>query len=84
MDKCPLTLMYSGAGKTVVLARIERTRQTILERTGGRAAKRGNWTRPHVNHVKLLFHYQAYRLCPPPAIELAVKQCLFFLADCNA
>ena len=45
----------------------------IPERTGGGAAKRGNWTQPHVNHVKLLFHYQAYRLRLPPPIELAVR-----------
>ena len=70
MDKCPLTLMYSGAGKTVVLARIERTRQMISERTGGRAAKRGNWTRPHVNHVKLLFTINLDHFFPPYDIRV--------------
>ena len=73
MDRCPLTLMYSGAGKTVVLARIERTRQTILERKGGRAAKRGNWTRPHVNHVKLLFTINLDHFFPPYDIGVEVE-----------
>ena len=73
MDKCPLTLMYSGAGKTVVLARIERTRQMISERTGGRAAKRGNWTRPHVNHVKLLFTINLDHFFPPNDIGVEVE-----------
>ena len=73
MDRCPLTLMYSGAGKTVVFARIERTRQTISERTGGRAAKRGNWTRPHVNHVKLLFTINLDHFFPPYDIGVEVE-----------
>ena len=72
-DRCPLTLMYSGAGKTVVLARIERTRQTISERTGGRAAKRGNWTRSHVNHVKLLFTINLDHFFPPYDIGVEVE-----------
>ena len=71
--RCPLTLMYSGAGKTVVLARIERTRQAILERTGGSAAKRGNWTRPHVNHVKLLFTINLDHFFPPYDIGVEVE-----------